>query len=376
VAKPNHTQSAEGISNQASAAIARQSIHLNLALMIGAFIGVLFYIYAYLLNGVNPVPILGNISLTRPAIWAAAVIIFVMFWIVFNRSGDKLISPNRFGLIYNSTILSLATTIMGVALLALFVVAMDNAFKGLLFDIVTASLIVAGAITTITYLVIRFAAGITVQRIYTMLIVIMFGGILASAILVSTPDWYDVYLSALGMASAGPVAHLFNASLIFAGIMLIAMANVLFRSVRDFYVGNPQVGKVRFEILYILFVLSGIFLAGIGLFPFVEGTTQGSIHMASAGLLGVVFVLWMWCLRWLIPFFELSFYSFSVFMGVGIAVIYVMATLQIYFNTTGLELTVFVMSTAWLSLFLTNMFNATLQETHPLPDTVAATEAK
>jgi hypothetical protein len=355
--------SKQSLSPSANAAIKQHSRIINLSVAIGLVAGIFFWIYTYLIHNVNPVPITGPISMSRPTILVAAAVIFVLFWYFFDKTGDKMVSPNRMGLIFNSFILSVATSILGVVILALFAVAMSDAFEGLKLGILTSTIIVGSVLAATTYFTVSFATYITLRHIFNMLMIILFGGILASAIAVGTPDWYNVYLSALGMESAGNVAKLFNFSLAFAGIMLIALANVLFQSVREFYVNHPKVGGKRFNILYTFFVLAGIFLAGIGLFPFVEGTTKGSIHILSAALVGAVFVIWTCVIKWLIPFFDRSFYILSAALGVSIAVIYILSTLKIYFNVTGEELTIFVIATVWLSLLLTNMINATLPDT-------------
>jgi hypothetical protein len=348
----------DGVSDTAAAAIRQQSASLNQSLGFGVVAGAAFYALAH---GVNPVPIVGPISLARPGAVIGAISIGLLFFAAFLHKRDPSINRSRVGLYFNCIVLAVASAIIGLVCLGLVAVTMESAFAGLAFDPVTASALIAGAAAAIAYITLRFTQLLTVQRIYAMLVIVLFGGIILSAIASQDTAWYNLYLSALGMSTSGPSAKLFNFSLIFSGVMLVALANVLFGNVARFYRHQPTVGPRRYHILYGMFVLCGAFLAGVGAFPFVEGTVSGRLHQISAGLLGVVFVIWMVALRWLIPLFDRSFYVLSMLTAAAIAIIFILSTAHIYFNVTGLEVSVFLIATAWLSLYLTNMFNAALE---------------
>jgi hypothetical protein len=349
----------DNVSDTAAAAIHQQSVSLNQSLAFGVVAGLAF---SYVIRGVTLVPIVGAVSLARPGAVIGAVSIGLLFFAAFLQKRDPRINRSRFGLYFNCTILALASAVIGFVALGFVSLILESAFPGLAFDPVTAALLIAGAAAAIAYITLRFTQLLTIQRIYAMLVIVLFGGILLSAIASQDSAWYHLYLSALGMSTSGPSAKIFNFALIFSGVMLVALANVLFGNVAGFYRGQPTVGPKRYRALYILFILCGVFLAGVGAFPFIQGTISGRLHQISAGLLGVVFVIWMVALRWLIPLFDRSFYLFSLATAAAIAIIFVLSTLHIYFNVTGLEVSIFLIATAWLSLYLTNMFNAALEQ--------------
>ncbi|MDR5701950.1 hypothetical protein [Agromyces aerolatus] len=235
----------------------------------------------------------------------------------------------------HAVIVLLGWTGLGAVLELSFIGAEVYAFPGALLAGV-------GAAVTM-YAVFLSAARLTPMLLSLVLAVFLVVGALASMLSSSDPLWWQKNLSALGIA--GDVSALaFNLTLIIAGAIVTTIARY---GTATLPTSTPRELSRRNRVR-IGFVLIGVFLGCVGIFPVNEFFW---LHNSVATGMAVVFAVLVFALPRLAPSMP------RVFVLLGYVFVGVIALLAVffvtgYYNLTAVELVAAVLIFAWIILFL------------------------
>lgn len=237
----------------------------------------------------------------------------------------------------HAVIVLLGWTGLGALLERSFIGAEVYSFPGALL---------AGVASAVTmYAVFLSAARLTPMLLSLVLAVFLVVGALASMLSSSDPFWWQKNLSALGIA--GDVSALaFNLTLIIAGAIVTTIARYGTAALpASTPLERARRGRVR-----LAFVLIGVFLACVGVFPVSEFFW---LHNSVATGMAVVFAVLVFALpRWAPTMPRVFVLVGYVFVGVIVLLAVFFATG--YYNLTAVELVAAVLIFAWIILFLRN----------------------
>src|SRR5690606_2833963 len=211
--------------------------------------------FLYTIN-ISTIPMVGQFSLAGALIAICTLFPFILFQIVYIHGLKVLFNLNSIHWrqrLYAFS-LGIAYTIFFGGLALLFIIFLDNAFKGLQLDTVTASAI-AAVITAITaYSVVQLAANIDSMAIIHTLLIFLVAGICSSMIFNNNPLWWQNNFSYLGGFESN-TSLLFNFTLILSGVMLLALTDYLFHDLRSAIPGKT--GQLpNFTIIRFFFVIT------------------------------------------------------------------------------------------------------------------------
>ncbi len=312
----------------------------------------------YLGNGVKLVPITGSLSITRLAVYIGALASFV-FFAYFYREGERWMHENakqplpKGWIFWRDTItLAFAYTLVAAAVMALTAFVFSKAFIGLELDPYSAALITGVVVGCSSYVIINLAYTVSVNRILAILGIVLVGGVLFAMVTNGQADWWQVHFSYLGMEQSN-AARAFNFTLIFSGLVMLALTENLFNALAPAFEGKDS--GMRLNVIKGAFVFIAIALACVGLFPFQEGTIYATLHNASAYGMVLGFLFLISTLRWTSPRLSPEFFILSYIMGASLIVCYVLFAMVGYLNLTAFELLSFGISFAWLMLYLKNL---------------------
>jgi hypothetical protein len=161
-----------------------------------------------------------------------------------------------------------------------------------------------------------------------------------------------VHFSYLGMAQSD-AARAFNFTLIFSGLVMLALTENLFNALAPAFEGKDS--GMRFNVIKGAFVFIAIALACVGIFPYEADTINATLHNLSAYGMVLGFLFLITTLRWTSPKLSPEFFILSYMMGGALIVCYALFAFVGYLNLTAFELLSFGISFAWLMLYLKNL---------------------
>lgn len=312
----------------------------------------------YLGNGAGLIAITGSLSITRLAVYLgglASLIFFSYFYRVGERwmqQNAKQPLPKRWVFWRDTITLAFAYTLVAAASMALAAFVFSQAFIGLELDPYSSALIVGVVVGCVSYVIINLAYTVSVNRILAVLGIVLVGGVLFAMITNGQTDWWQVHFSYLGMAQS-EAARAFNLTLIFSGLVMLALTENLFNALAPAFEGQDS--GMRLNVIKSAFVFIAIALACVGIFPFQEDTIYATLHNVSAYGMVLGFLFLITTLRWTSPRLSPEFFILSYIMGGALVVCYVLFAHIGYLNLTAFELLSFGISFAWLMLYLKNL---------------------
>lgn len=322
--------------------------------LVSAFIALAWFLGV----GVSTVPITGSTSMARVALLLIALTTLVCFSYFYRRGRvwlhdkTKQTLPKRWVFWRDTLTLAFAYTVLASAVAALTAYVLSNAFKELALDPYISSVFVGAAVGVSTYIIINQAYRVTINQIVAVLGIILVGGVLLAMVTNNQADWWQVHFSYLGMPESN-TAKVFNFTLIFSGLVMLALTENLFNSLA------PAIDKhqtdLKLNVIKSVFVLIALALAGVGLFPYVEGTYKATMHNLTASSLVLGFLFLIAALRWTSPKLSREFMIFSYSIAAALVGCYVGFIYFEYLNLTAFELSAFGLSFVWLAVYLKNL---------------------
>ncbi|GAA3641493.1 hypothetical protein GCM10022200_26580 [Microbacterium awajiense] len=320
----------------------------SLAIVIAAVFFAATAIVALLVFGGRELPIDGRGSLgefTALAGAAAAGVSFVVSMVLPRRRARL----SAVGVGYRwFDVAALALAHGAIALLGWIGAAsiMDHSFVGATVFATPASILAAAAAGLSAYLAFISAANTSAGQLSIVLAVFLVVGVVAAMLSATDPQWWQMNLSALGITH--DISSLtFNVTLIISGVIVTTIARV---GTAALPVATGVERRRRFEVR-ILFVLIGVLLTCVGIFPVDRFLL---LHNTVATGMAVAYAVLVLGLPWFLPRMP------RVFMILGFVYVAVIIALAVLFftgiyNLTAVELVSAMLIFSWIILFLRNV---------------------
>lgn len=226
---------------------------------------------------------------------------------------------------------------------------LSDAFKGVILDSVTSSIIVGISVALSSYVIYLAAASINAIRLSTVLALFLVSGALTSMITAEDPYWWQTHFSSLG--ATGSISSVaFNVTLIVAGIVIASLADYIVSDLSKIQRQDDAHAIRRNNIVRMSLVLIGVCLAGVGIFAY---DTQPKLHNSSAAGMAVIFAGLVFCLPLLAPTLTKTFFTLSYSLMGGLFACYWLFVGPLhYFNLTVFEMIAAGIIFGWLIVFI------------------------
>lgn len=304
-----------------------------------------FYIYC-LSQNVHTLKLAGDNSLATAIIVLGVImgaLLFARFFIRDRNNPQNHFTKNIYWRNFPVIVLSF-TLILGLILTGSMWL-LGVLFNGASFGIVTASIILFTFGVVTNAVMIYFALVIDAGVLSTVLTLVIISGVVIAMAVNNQKYWWQHNLSFLGTNGASSGGWQFNATLIFSALLMIALVDYLFVSLREFF---PK--SRRLWVLRGLLTVTAIDLGLVGVFP--NNANSHELHDQFAIFLVYFIIALIVGVRWLLPQVTQDFLYLSY--GVGVALVVAALLFQVfgYFSLTAFEMVGFVMSFGWLLMLL------------------------
>lgn len=323
----------------------------SLALLVGTFFFAVCAIVALFVFWDRQVPISGRQSLGDFAAVAGATAATASFALsrLRPRSGRDGEAPEaKVAKYWWIDLVALAAAYGTIALIGWIGVAtiLNHSFIGATLYATPAVVLAATAAALSSYLAFVSGAGLSPRHLALVLAVFLVVGMLTAMLSSADPHWWQLNLSALGRTH-DISALTFNLTLIVSGVIVTTIARFGTASVPAQTSSEQRTRAV----VRALFVLLGVFLACVGIFPVDQFFL---IHNTVATGMCVVFAVLVIGLPWLIPSMPRTFLVLG-FVFVGVIVVLAVLFMVGVYNLTAVELVSALLIFSWIILFLRNV---------------------
>lgn len=234
-----------------------------------------------------------------------------------------------------------------IGTIAVFVL-LSLSFKGVTLDGWVSAVSVGASAGMVAYIVYLSVSKIDTAKLTTLLVLFISITVLVSMATASDPLWWEYHFSKLGMLGDRS-ANLFNTSLIIAGLLVTTFSLYLQRDITALV--ELKVLRYRWSArtMSTLFVIMGLMLAGVGLFPL---SVNATLHNVCAAGMAVAFFLLL--LSSPIVLRGMPWTFFAVTGGFFLAMVgsVILFAVTGYFNLTFFELVVFIIIFGWIATFI------------------------
>ena len=221
-------------------------------------------------------------------------------------------------------------------------------FKDARFDIYTATAFIFVILAALNYIMINLALTLSSSVITNLLTIMIIGGMLFSMLTNSSRDWWRYNFSFLGTAK-NSTNFQFNITLIFTGLLMIALVDYLFVNIQRRYHGY------KIQALRWLLIMLAVCIAAIGLFP--NNPEFHVLHDRIAMWLVYIMLILIVVIRWVLPEVTKQFLTISYTIGAVMSIEYIVFKLSNYLSLTAFELFEFGLAFSWLLLLLQHIEN-------------------
>ncbi|MCB9159598.1 MAG: hypothetical protein H6644_07050 [Caldilineaceae bacterium] len=289
------------------------------------------------------------------ALLSAAVIAAIVGPIAYVRGtrvrNSKL--PKEFQQDYRLSAVPITIAGVLVTMLAVswFYDVLNRAFEGAMFNRITLAILLSISSGVVAYAVAKTMAHLRASGMLYLVVASLMGTLLLAGAHNENPYWWEYSFSHLGMTDSNSKA-IFNVGLIFTGILVLVWQEFFMKEFRS--LERRELITLRsYQVFRWGFVVTGIFLAMVGIVRFGIGPLFNIIHDVSATGMGVILGLMMLFMPKLNPHYMRAFYYISWLIVGGLVFSAVIKVLG-YVNLTGLEMAGFTLASLWLLLFFRN----------------------
>lgn len=313
-------------------------------LLLALFASVGFFIFC-VSQGMHQVKLVGDQSLATAIILVGVVLGTLLFagFFIHDRNNPlnhftKNIYWRNFPVIVLSFALILALVLSGSMWL------LGVLFKGAIFGSFTASIILFVFSLVVNATMVYFSLMVDAGVLTTVLTLVIISGVVISMAVNNQKYWWQHNLSFLGTNGASS-GWQFNATLMFAALLMIALIDYLFVSLHEVFPNSR-----RLWVLRILLTLTAVDLGMVGVFP--NNAISHDLHDQVATFLVYFIIALIVGVRWLLPQITRDFLYLSYGVGVSLVIAEILFRWLGYFSLTAFELIAFVMAFGWLLMLL------------------------
>jgi len=223
---------------------------------------------------------------------------------------------------------------------------MEYSFRGATVYASPAVVIAAACCGLTAYVSFLSGSSISPRQLSIVLMIFLVVGMVTAMLSSSDPQWWEKNLSALGIThDLSSLA--FNLTLIVSGVIVTTIARVGTATLPH----GTATERRRRAWVRSLFVLLGVLLACVGIFPV---SPYLLLHNTVATGMTVAYAVLVIGLPWLVPSMPRLFIALGFVYVAGIVALAVLFAVGIY-NLTAVELVAAVMIFSWIILFLRNV---------------------
>lgn len=308
---------------------------------------IVFYLFCQN-HHMRTVPIIGDYSIANGSMFlslASGLVVFIISFIVTKLRNN---GPTRNVYWRSLPTITIACGLIIVFSFSAFFWLLGKIFMDARFDIYTSMTFIFVIIAAVNYLMINLSLTLSSGIITNLLTIMIIGGMLFSMLTNSTRDWWKHNFSFLG-TSQNSASLQFNVTLIFSGLLMIALVDYLFVNLQQKYPGWKT------QALRWLLYGEAACIAAIGLFP--NDPQFHVLHDRISMWLVYIMLILIVAIRWILPEVTRQFLIISYVIGVVMGAEYIIFKLTDYLSLTAFELIEFALSFSWLLLLLQNIEN-------------------
>lgn len=294
------------------------------------------------------VPITGDYSIANASMLASLISGLLLFIISFVVTKIKNTGPTRNIYWRSLPTITIACGLIIVFMFSAFFWLLGAMFTDASFDIYTSITFIFVIDTVINYIMINLCLTLSFSIITNLLTIMIIGGMLFSMLTNSDRNWWKHNFSFLGTTQNSTNLQ-FNITLIFSGLLMIALVDYIFVNLQKKYPGwRPQV------IRWLLYAEAAC-IAAIGLFP--NNPQFHILHDRISMWLVYFMLILIASIRWMLPEATRQFLIVSYTVGVVMGAEYIIFKLFNYLSLTAFELIEFGLAFVWLLLLFQNIEN-------------------
>jgi len=238
--------------------------------------------------------------------------------------------------------------VIGALVTVMVFVLLQRSFEGLVVDPWVGAGASAVASGLAAYWIYLSVTSLTTPKLAALLIVFMSLTVLMSMATSQDPQWWQIHFSQLG-TSNDVSSGLFNIALIIAGAFVTTFAMYVFRDLSALVRQGVLAHTWAPRIVAVVFVVMGILLACVGLFPL---DVSMLIHNMSAIGMSLTFLALLISAPWVLRGMPKRFFLFcdgAIVVLLGGALLFEPIG---YWNLTAFELIAFSTIFGWISVFI------------------------
>lgn len=294
----------------------------------------------FMVRKIYQVSLVGSESVATMVLLLTTLSGLMSFMVVFVRLKRQSGSAVEAVSWRNLPTVALAFALISFMLMAgLFWIA-GRLFKGASFDLVTSTVLFA-LMTSVEIQAINSLVPQLSSRLLTnIFIAVIVSGVILAMISNQNLYWWKHNLSFLGTNKAVDSWE-FNLALFFSGLILLALVDYLFASLKRIFPKSRQLLVLR-----ILLTLLAIDLGMVGAFP--NNLEIHSLHTRLAGYLIFLILGLIFGIRWLLPDISTDFQHISWMIAVALLAGEILFQVVGYLSLTAFEIMAFLLAFSWL----------------------------
>lgn len=292
------------------------------------------------------------------AVWAAggaavvaAIASTIEYWRARNRPGQEW---RRTLPSWKFTVNTISVVIVHAALAFVAVYALYRllamGFIGLPVVIFWAVTLMAVTLGLTTWVVFLSVSAMTTQRMSTLLLAFIAIGTLTATVTTPDPEWWKVHFSHLGTFEDDLSSWVFNGTLIGAGLLVTTFAVYIANDMRaladEGVLKNPRGPRT----VPVLFVVMGIMLACVGVFP--VDVNMPMHNISASGMAAMFLVLLIGGPKFLSGMPRTYFVASWTFLASMVASVILFIPAIGFFSLTAFEIIVFALIFGWIAVFI------------------------
>lgn len=280
---------------------------------------------------------------------AGVVVSYIGYWRARHLPGQQWrlpLAPWKFTL-DATNVAAVHALISAIATIAVFVL-LSLSFRGATLDGWVSGASVGAAAGLSSYWIYLSVSKINTAKLSTLLVIFISITTLTSMATASDPLWWEYHFSQLGTLGDSS-ANLFNISLIVAGLLVTTFSLYLQRDI----MALVDLGVLRHRwsarTMSTAFVVMGLMLSGVGLFPL---TVSVLLHNICAAGMAVAFFFLLLSSPIVLRGMPWTFFAVTGVFFLAMVGSVILFAVTGYFNLTFFELVVFMIIFGWIATFI------------------------
>lgn len=244
-------------------------------------------------------------------------VVFIAFLMGYRQAPEGFSIKGRFRVVRRAST-SAALAFAHASITFLICVALANIstqyIKFFSLDDATTLLIISVSAALFFYVSFVLGASMTSSKLVNLLVAFIISGVLASIVTAGDSHWWTHHFSALG-AGGTTSSYAFNLTMILGGMIIIGLVDYIMIDLASIDSISARWSLSSANIIRILFIIIGISMIGIAIFPY---DSFYFVHNVFGYGMSLVFLTIIFILPWIVPFLSKIFFAVSyvaVFLG-------------------------------------------------------------